>query len=280
VNQREIYDKVALNTSKMTTKAYSTSFSLGIRCLAKELRAPIYSIYGFVRFADEIVDTLHDCDQRELLARFKSDTFVALREKISVNPVIHSFQWAANRYGIESDLVEAFFRSMEMDLERTEHNQESLDQYILGSAEAVGLMCLRVFCADNEKAQTDLKAFAMKLGSAFQKVNFLRDLNNDVNGLGRKYFPELAEGPFTIESKKKIEKIIQLEFDDALIGIRQLPRSSRFGVYVAYLYFQALLQKIMHTTPEAVLRGRITVPRPKRVSLLVYSYFKHQFNLI
>ena len=280
VDQRALYDKVAISTSKLTTSAYSTSFSLGIRCLARELRAPIYSIYGFVRFADEIVDTLHDYDQQTLLSRFKADTFTAIREGISINPVLHSFQNAVNRYAISLDLIESFFQSMETDLIQKQHSQETFNRYVLGSAETVGLMCLHVFCANDARAQQDLKPFAMKLGSAFQKVNFLRDLNADVNGLGRRYFPELAEGPLTIEKKKKIESLIHLEFDEALPGIRQLPRSSRLGVYVAYLYFKALLQRIIHTTPEAVLRGRITVPKPRKVSLLVYSYVKHQFNLI
>jgi phytoene/squalene synthetase len=280
VDQRALYDKVALSTSKLTTSAYSTSFSLGIRCLARELRAPIYSIYGFVRFADEIVDTLHDYDQQTLLSRFKADTFTAIREGISINPVLQSFQNAVNRYGISLDLIESFFQSMETDLIQKQHSQETFDRYVLGSAETVGLMCLHVFCANDAGAQQGLKPFAMKLGSAFQKVNFLRDLNADINGLGRRYFPELTEGPLTIEKKKKIESLIHLEFAAALPGIRQLPRSSRLGVYVAYLYFKALLQKIIHTTPEAVLRGRITVPKPRKVSLLVYSYLKHQFNLI
>jgi phytoene synthase len=280
VDQRAIYDKVALSTSRLTTQAYSTSFSLGIRCLAKNLRAPIYSIYGFVRFADEIVDTLHGFDQQELLSQFKADTFRSIRDGISLNPVLHSFQNVVNEYGISVELVASFFQSMETDLTEKQHSQETLDRYVLGSAEAVGLMCLHVFCADNKAEQHELKPFARKLGSAFQKVNFLRDLNADVTGLGRKYFPELSEGPLSVSAKKKIEAAIQREFDEALPGIRKLPRSSRFGVYIAYLYFQALLQKIMHTTPEAVLRGRITVPKPKRVSLLIYSYLKHQFNLI
>jgi phytoene/squalene synthetase len=169
---------------------------------------------------------------------------------------------------------------MEADLTEKQHSQESLDRYVLGSAEAVGLMCLHVFCANNETEQQELRPYAMKLGSAFQKVNFLRDLNADVAGLGRRYFPELAEESLTASSKRKIETGIQQEFNEALPGIRKLPRSSRFGVYIAYLYFRALLQRIMHTTPEGVLRGRITVPKPKKVSLFLYSYLKHQFNLI
>ena len=279
MDPRTLYDKVALSTSTLTTHAYSTSFTIGIRCLARDLRAPIYSIYGFVRFADEIVDTLHDYDQRGLLARFRRDTYTAIEEKVSINPVLHSFQRVVNEYSISRDLIESFFQSMETDLSQRQHSRESLDRYVMGSAESVGLMCLNIFCANDKAKQEHLKPFAMRLGSAFQKVNFLRDLNADLTGLGRKYFPELSACPLSPEAKWKIEKEIQEEFNEALPGIRQLPRSSRFGVYVAYLYFQALLKRIMHTAPE-VLKGRVKVPQRQKISLLLYSFIKHQFNLI
>jgi phytoene synthase len=279
MSSASLYDSIAFQTSKLTTEAYSTSFSVGIRCLAKELRAPIYSIYGFVRFADEIVDTHHGYDQAELLDRFRRETFLAIREGISINPILHSFQLTVNSYRIDHEMIETFLRSMEMDLTEKNHSKATLDSYVLGSAESVALMCLHVFCMGDDITFNKLKPYAMKLGSAFQKVNFLRDLNADLTTLGRRYFPELQEGPLTIESKNKIEKIIAEEFNAALPGIRQLPRSSRFGVYVAYLYYQALFAKIRNIQPEG-LRKRITVPAMQKLSLLCYSFVKHQLNLI
>jgi phytoene synthase len=276
---RSQYDNISFQTSKLTTEAHSTSFSIGIRCLGRELRRPIYSIYGFVRFADEIVDTHHSYNQRELLKRFKDETFKAIGEGISINPILHSFQLAVNSYMIDHELIETFLRSMEMDLTQSNHSEETLHRYVLGSAESVGLMCLHVFCKGDDLTFNRLKPYAMKLGSAFQKVNFLRDLNADLTTLGRRYFPELQEGPLTIESKIKIENIIAEEFNAALPGIRQLPRSSRFGVYVAYLYYQALFTKIRNIQPEG-LRKRITVPPMQKLSLLCYSFVKHQLNLI
>jgi phytoene synthase len=274
-----VYDKISLQTSKLTTEAYSTSFSVGIRCLGKELRGPIYSIYGFVRFADEIVDTHHGYDQRALLERFKTETFLAIREGISMNPILHSFQQTVNRYGISHELIETFLDSMETDLKQKNHSKETLGRYVVGSAESVGLMCLQIFCKGHAMSFEALKPFAMKLGSAFQKVNFLRDLNADINTLGRRYFPEMKDARLTLESKKKIEKTIAGEFEEALPGIRQLPRSSRLGVYVAFIYYRALFAKITHTSPES-LRERISVPTTQKLSLLCYSFVKHQLNLI
>lgn len=275
-----LYDQVSLKASRLTTRSYSTSFSFGIKCLGKEIQDPIYSIYGFVRFADEIVDTFHGFDQHALLKRFKEDTFLAIQQRISLNPVLHSFQQAVHSCSIDTGLIEAFFRSMETDLTATEHDQESLDQYVLGSAESVGLMCLRVFTRTCPDQFVKLKTFAMKLGSAFQKVNFMRDLNADVNGLGRKYFPELQNGRLSLSDKKKIENEIQSEFDQAYEGIRQLPGSSRFGVYVAYLYYLSLFRKIRRMPAEAVFQTRVSVPNPTKISLLCYSYVRHQLNLI
>jgi 15-cis-phytoene synthase len=277
---KELFDSVSLKCSKLTTRAYSTSFSLGIRCLEKELRDPIYAIYGFVRFADEIVDTFHDHNKAELLRRFKNDTHYAIQEKISLNPILHSFQHAVNTFKFEPELVDQFLKSMEMDLALTSYDQKGIEEYILGSAEVVGLMCLRVFCKGDEHMYQHLKPSAMKLGSAFQKINFLRDLNADFNGMGRSYFPGVDLTHFTEETKKEIEDDIAKDFHAGYEGIKQLPRSARFGVYVAYLYYMALFEKIKNTPCHVVLQSRIRVRNRRKISILAYSYLKHQLNLI
>jgi 15-cis-phytoene synthase len=277
---KELFDSVSLKCSKLTTRAYSTSFSLGIRCLEKELRDPIYSVYGFVRFADEIVDTFHDHNKEVLLKRFKDDTYHALNEKISLNPILHSFQLAANTFKFERELVDQFLKSMEMDLALTSYDQKGIEEYILGSAEVVGLMCLRIFCKGDELMYQHLKPSAMKLGSAFQKINFLRDLNADFNGMGRSYFPGVDLTNFTEETKKQIEDDIAKDFNAGYEGIKQLPRSARFGVYVAYLYYMALFEKIKNTPCHVVLQSRIRVRNRRKISILAYSYLKHQLNLL
>lgn len=277
---KHLYDHVSINCSRTTTRAYSTSFSLGIRCLKKELRDPIHSIYGFVRFADEIVDTFHDYNKKELLERFRHDTHRAIEDKISLNPILHSFQATVHRFSIEKELIGLFLRSMEMDLARKEYDNYGFQEYILGSAEAVGLMCLRVFCKDDEASYQKLRSSAMSLGSAFQKVNFLRDLNADFTGMGRIYFPGLELNRFDDTSKKQIEVSIEKDFHDAYKGICQLPRSARFGVYVAYVYYFALFRKIKNTPPEKVLQGRIRIHNQHKARLLAYSYFKHQLNIL
>jgi 15-cis-phytoene synthase len=277
---KELFDNVSLKCSKLTTRAYSTSFSLGIRCLEKELRDPIYSVYGFVRFADEIVDTFHDHNKEVLLKRFKDDTYHALNEKISLNPILHSFQLAANTFKFERELVDQFLKSMEMDLALTSYDQKGIEEYILGSAEVVGLMCLRIFCKGDEPMYQHLKPSAMKLGSAFQKINFLRDLNADFNGMGRSYFPGVDLTNFTEETKKQIEDDIAKDFNAGYEGIKQLPRSARFGVYVAYLYYMALFEKIKNTPCHVVLQSRIRVRNRRKISILAYSYLKHQLNLL
>lgn len=277
---RELFDKVSLKCSKLTTQAYSTSFSLGIRCLEKELRDPIYSIYGFVRFADEIVDTFHDHNKSALLKQFTEDTYRAIDEKISLNPILHSFQYAANTFKFERELIDQFLNSMEMDLALTSYDQKGIEEYILGSAEVVGLMCLRVFCKGDEQMYQHLKPSAMKLGSAFQKINFLRDLNADFNGMGRSYFPGVDLTHFTEETKKDIEDDIAKDFNAGYEGIKQLPRSARFGVYVAYLYYMALFEKIKNTPCHIVLQSRIRVRNRRKISILAYSYLKHQLNLL
>jgi phytoene synthase len=277
---KELYDKVSIRCSELTTLAYSTSFSIGIRCLARELRNPIYSIYGFVRFADEIVDTFHDYNKRELLSRFKDDAFRSLEEGISLNPILNSFQSTVRKYKIEPSLVDQFLKSMEMDLSVQEHNNITFDEYIFGSAEAVGLMCLEVFCQGNKQLYNDLKGYAMHLGAAFQKVNFLRDLQADFIGMGRNYFPGLQTQEFDDNSKKKIEDGIKKDLDEGFKGIKKLPRSSRFGVYVAYVYYLALFNKIRNTPSEMILNRRIRIRRRHKATLLAYSYVKHQLNLI
>ena len=244
---KQLYDTVSIKCSRLTTRAYSTSFSIGIKCLKKELRDPIYSIYGFVRFADEIVDTFHDYNKKELLERFKQDTYLSIGEKISLNPILNSFQATVNHFKIDKELVDQFLHSMEMDLENKQYDSTGFEQYILGSAEVVGLMCLRVFCNGDEKLYQKLKPHAMSLGSAFQKVNFLRDLNADYSGMGRSYFPGLEIEHFDDEHKKIIESNIEADFHDGYKGIRELPRSARFGVYVAYVYYLALFKKIKNT---------------------------------
>ncbi|MBX2962654.1 MAG: phytoene/squalene synthase family protein [Cyclobacteriaceae bacterium] len=277
---KKLYDKVAIRCSRLTTKAYSTSFSLGILCLKKELRNPIYSIYGFVRFADEIVDTFHEYDKQELLNRFKRDTYAAIEEGISLNPILHSFQETVRQYSIDRSSIDLFLRSMEMDLSLKSYDQQGLKEYILGSAEVVGLMCLRVFVKGDDTLFEKLKPMAMSLGSAFQKINFLRDLNADYLHMGRTYFPGLDMDKFDDAKKKEIEESIKVDFDEGLKGIKLLPRSSRFGVYVAYVYYTALFNKIKNTPCERVLESRIRIRNRHKARLLAYSYVKHQLNLI
>lgn len=277
---KNLYDSVSLKCSKLTTRAYSTSFSLGIQCLKKKLQGPIYSIYGFVRFADEIVDTFHNYDKATLLKRFKEDTYRALEERISLNPILNSYQQTANQYNFERDLTDQFLKSMEMDLHLTSYDQKGIEDYILGSAEVVGLMCLRVFCEGDEAQYQKLKPSAMKLGAAFQKINFLRDLNADFNGMGRTYFPGIDLTQFDEVSKAKIEADIAEDFHAAYLGIKQLPRAARFGVYVAYLYYLALFKKIKNTPSHVVLQNRIRVRNRHKLSILAYSFVKHQLNMI
>lgn len=277
---KELFDKVSIRCSQITTHAYSTSFSLGIRCLEKDLRDPIYSIYGFVRFADEIVDTFHGYDRKTLLARFKDETFQSIRENISLNPILNSFQFTANHYQIENELIEQFLKSMEMDLSRISYDVNTFKEYILGSAEVVGLMCLRVFSYGNKQMFEDLKPYAMRLGAAFQKINFLRDLQADYIGMGRIYFPGVEMNRFDEPCKKAIEESIKRDFEEGFKGIQKLPRSSRLGVYVAYVYYQALFRKIQNTSSDLVLRRRISIRKREKARLLAYSFVKHQLNLI
>jgi len=277
---KELFDKVSIRSSRITTHAYSTSFSMGIRCLEKELRDPIYSIYGFVRFADEIVDTFHEFDKKKLLHQFKMDTFQSIQQGISLNPILNSFQSTVNRFGIERSLIEQFFKSMEMDLAKISHDENSFKEYILGSAEVVGLMCLRIFCKGDMVMYDNLMPYAMRLGSAFQKINFLRDLQADYTGMGRTYFPGLIIDQFDDNGKKRIEDNIKADFDEGLKGIKKLPRSARFGVYVAYVYYRALFKKIRNMPFESILQNRISIRKRHKARLLALSFVKHQLNLL
>jgi phytoene/squalene synthetase len=277
---KDLFDKVSIKCSRITTHAYSTSFSLGILCLKKELRNPIYAIYGFVRFADEIVDTFHDYNKSDLLERFEAETWRAIKEGISLNPILNSFQKVVNTYRIDRSSIELFLRSMRMDLKRKNHDHASLQEYILGSAEVVGLMCLRVFVNGDDAQYEKLKPYAMKLGSAFQKVNFLRDLQADYLHMGRTYFPELDFEKFDDTKKRQIEASILQDFEEAREGIRQLPRSCRFGVYVAYVYYLALLRKIQNTPTDLILTTRIRIRNRQKAKLLALSFVRHQLNLL
>lgn len=277
---KKLFDSVSHEMSMLTTKRYSTSFSLGISFLHKDLHKPIYAVYGFVRFADEIVDSFHDYDKKEMLSEFKAETYKAIERGISINPILNSFQWAVKEYNIPLELIETFLQSMEMDLDGKEYSQVKYKQYILGSAEVVGLMCLKIFVRGNHEEYLRLKEPAMKLGSAFQKINFLRDLKSDYYDLGRTYFPEIELEHFNSKIKAQIEADIEKDFMAGYEGIKQLPKDARFGVYMAYVYYYKLFKKIRQTTPEVILNERIRIPDNKKYSLFVFSYLRHNLNLI
>jgi phytoene synthase len=261
---KQLFDKVSMAASKLTTRAYSTSFSLGIYCLNKEIHEPIYGIYGFVRFADEIVDSFHEYDKAVLLQEFKQETYKAIERKISLNPILNSFQQVVNKYNIEQELIDCFLDSMEMDLNKNQHSDHSYSQYILGSAEVVGLMCLRVFTNGNETSYQQLKPSAMKLGAAFQKINFLRDLKEDYKILGRIYFPNVDMNRLA----------------DALEVIKRLPKTSKFGVYVAYVYYYSLFKKIKGIPSCRIMVERIRISNYHKLRLLASSYFKHSLRML
>ena len=277
---KQIFDDLSQQISEITTKKYSTSFSLGIKCLHSDLHKPIYSIYGFVRFADEIVDSFEGFDKAELLKDFKFQTYKAIESKISLNPILNSFQWVVNTYHIPLELIETFLQSMEMDLEQKEYDKNGYDQYILGSAEVVGLMCLKVFVKSSEAEYERLKPFAMKLGSAFQKINFLRDLKADFQELGRTYFPHIDLNEFNTTIKKEIEADIEADFKLGYEGIKQLPKKARFGVYMAYIYYTKLFSKIKMTPAHVILNERVRIPDNKKYRLFFTSYVRHNLNLI
>lgn len=277
---KSLYDHVCIRTSRQVTRAYSTSFSMGIRFLAKEFRDPIYAVYGFVRFADEIVDTFHNYDKKTLLKEFRNDTYRAIENGISLNPILHSFQEVVNRYGIDNELIDAFLFSMEMDIEKREYTQEEYEKYILGSAEVVGLMCLKVFVEGDQAKYDELRWYAMRLGSAFQKINFLRDLRADYVGLGRTYFPGVDISNWDEETKRKVEEDIEIDFRNGYEGVLKLSRKARFGVYVAYIYYYSLFGKIKSLEPRTILDERVRIPNRRKYALFVKSYVRHSLNLI
>jgi phytoene synthase len=276
----QLFHKVSSECSKLTTKKYSTSFNSAIKLLDRDLRTPVYNIYGFVRFADEIVDTFHEYDKEMLLAEFKKQTYEAIGRKISLNPILHSFQLTVNKFKIDLTLIDAFFNSMEYDLCKTIHDADSYKDYVYGSAEVVGLMCLAIFCEkDNDKYES-LKPCARSLGAAFQKVNFLRDIKADYSQLERIYFPEVDFRNFTPAIKRSIEEEIMKDFANAYSGITRLPLKARFGVYVAYKYYLSLFKKIKRTHATKILDQRIRIPNYSKAFIIVRAVVRNRLNLI
>jgi phytoene synthase len=277
---KSLYDKISFKTSALTTQAYSTSFSLGIRFLNMRFHEPIYAIYGMVRLADEIVDTFHEFDKEELLKRFREDVYRSVDEKISLNPILNSFQLVVNEYNIDRELIDLFLDSMEMDLNKREYDESLYKRYILGSAEVVGLMCLKIFCDGNEEQYLKLKPYAMSLGSAYQKINFLRDLNADYQSLGRTYFPNVDMHEFNETIKHEIEEDIEQDFQHGLEGIKQLPRDAKFGVYLSYIYFHGLLRKIKRSSPAEILQKRVRLSNKRKYFMLARSAMLYKFNIL
>ncbi len=275
-----LYQQVCNCCSKLITEQYSTSFSSAIKRLDKTMHAPIYNIYGFVRFADEIVDTFHEYPKEELLAEFKKETYQAIDRKISLNPILNSFQQTVTAFNIERGLIESFFRSMEMDLNKANYTESEYKEYIYGSAEVVGLMCLHVFCKGDQLQYQLLKPSAQSLGAAFQKINFLRDIQADFLDLNRTYFPDINFKNFKEQDKKEIEKNIQKDFDDALVGIKKLPVEVRYGVYVAYQYYLALFNKIKTLPAVKITNERIRIPTIQKFGVLLKTKWNHQTNNI
>lgn len=276
----ELYHKISVDASKNVTQLYSTSFSMGIKLLDKNIHDAIFSIYGFVRLADEIVDTFHDYPKSEMLQEFKEETYKALDRKISVNPILHAFQMVVNKYSIDRDLTDKFLLSMEQDLNDIQYSSVGYKEYIVGSAEVVGLMCLKVFVNGDNDLYFKLEEPARKLGAAFQKINFLRDVKADYQELGRTYFPGVDLEKFTPDEKLKIEEDIQDDFECALEGIIKLPSSSRLGVYVAYRYYFSLFKKIKKVSSDRLMEERIRVPNTKKLLITFESMFQNQFNWI
>ncbi|MEM7382912.1 MAG: squalene/phytoene synthase family protein [Bacteroidota bacterium] len=275
---KSIFDQVSAQCSEITTKAYTHSFGWGIRCLHKRYRQPVYAIYSFFRLGDEIVDSFHGYPQAKLLAQFKADTYQAIAEKISLNPILNTFQQVVHIHQVDVALINAFFDSMEMDLTYQQHTSASLEKYLLGSSEIVGLMCLQVFCQEDKQQYLRLKPYAMRLGTALQKVNFLRDLATDYQKLGRTYFPHTNFEQFSDAEKRQIERDIATDFDEALIGIKLLPKKARLGVYLAYRYYKALFHKICRVPSSKLLQQRIRIPDHRKYTLALQAVLCHYLN--
>ena len=276
----QLFHTTSQNCSRIVTENYSTSFSSSIRMLHKDLRQPVFNIYGFVRFADEIVDTFHEHDKPGLLKQFKTETVDAIKRGISLNPILNSFQLTVNKYNIDLQLIDAFFTSMEMDLDKKAYDSEAYKKYIYGSAEVVGLMCLYVFCEGKKELYQKLEHSARSLGAAFQKVNFLRDIKADFSGLARVYFPRCDFNNFTEREKSRIEEDIHNDFRQAYQGIINLPLKARVGVYVAYKYYFSLFKKIKRMEPARVLEERIRIPNYRKALIVLRAGLKHQLRLI
>lgn len=278
---KSIFDKVSNDCSKLVIKRYSTSFYFSSSLLSKDVRQDIFNIYGFVRLADEIVDTFHDFPKKELLEDFEKELWRSIENKISLNPILNSFQFTVNKYSISKDLISSFLNSMKMDLEKKEYNSiEEYKKYIYGSADVVGLMCLRVFVQGSENQYDELSESAISLGSAFQKVNFLRDLKDDSNILNRVYFPNVDMNNFTEESKKEIILEIEKDFKNAIKGIVKLPKNSKFAVYIAYRYYHKLLNKLKRVSSENIVKKRVRIHNLQKFAVIARSYVKYQLNLI
>ena len=278
---KKLFDQVSESCSRIVTESYSTSFTLATKMLDSSIRQDIYNIYGFVRFADEIVDSFHNYDKKELLDLFEKDLKKSIEDKISLNPILNSFQKTIHSYQIDYELVDSFLNSMKLDLDKKKYlTKKEFDQYVYGSADVVGLMCLKVFVKGNKNQYNDLRPYAMSLGSAFQKVNFLRDLKADHDGLNRSYFPNLNIDEFDEPSKKIILNEIDKDFRHALKGIFKLPSSARFGVYTAYKYYLKLLNKLRKTHPLKIKSSRIRVPNYQKVNVLARSYVRYRLNIL
>lgn len=275
-----LYQSISFSVSRLITHRYSTSFSIGVRSLSAALRDPIYSLYGFVRLADEIVDRFHEYDKAALLDDFEADFYKSLEQGISMNPVLNAFQQTARIYELDRSLIDAFLSSMRMDLSKQTYTEAEMRQYIYGSADVVGLMCLKIFVGGNQAQYEQLSPYAMRLGTAFQKINFLRDLKQDTLELQRSYFPQLQQMPWGEECKKALENDVMNDFKEARAGILRLPKSARLGVYVAYLYYMALTKKIVRTSAEDLMKERVSVCNLHKLSLLVRAYVQVKWKLL
>lgn len=277
----QLFHDSSFECSKIITKTYSTSFSIAVKLLAPSIRTDIYNVYGFVRYADEIVDSFHEYNKEFLLNRFEEEYYISMKEGISLNPIINSFIKTVKKYSISDDLVQAFLKSMRLDLTKSDYTtKREYEEYIYGSADVVGLVCLKVFVGGDQKKYEELKESAMSLGTAFQKVNFLRDLKDDYENLNRSYFPNINIATLTPEDKNAIVKEIEADFELAYKGIVNLPVEARLGVYTAYIYYKKLLHKISKVSSDKILTTRIRVSNPKKISLVAKSYFTNMLNML